>query len=116
MKVKRIVANIETDNIELAATFYGDVLGLQNVMNHGWIATYASSEESGTQVSFASQGGDGLPVPYLSIEVDDLDQALTEITKHGFEIIYGPSHEPWGVRRFFVKDPFDNIINILSHE
>jgi catechol 2,3-dioxygenase-like lactoylglutathione lyase family enzyme len=72
MKVKRIVANIETDNIELAATFYGDVLGLQNVMNHGWIATYASSEESGTQVSFASQGGDGLPVPYLSIEVGDL--------------------------------------------
>ena len=33
----------------------------------------------------------------------------------GFEIIYGITDEPWGVRRFFVRDPFGKIVNILSH-
>ncbi|HYN27676.1 MAG TPA: glyoxalase, partial [Burkholderiales bacterium] len=24
--------------------------------------------------------------------------------------------EPWGVRRFYVRDPFGKLINILQHE
>jgi hypothetical protein len=30
-------------------------------------------------------------------------------------IEYGPAEEPWGVRRFFVRDPFGKLINILEH-
>ena len=33
----------------------------------------------------------------------------------GFPIEYGPVDEPWGVRRFFVRDPFGRLINILKH-
>ena len=33
----------------------------------------------------------------------------------GVEIVYDITNEPWGVRRFFMRDPFGNIINILSH-
>jgi hypothetical protein len=50
---------------------YADVLGLEVVMNQGWIATYASTEAMAPQISFASQGGSGTPVPALSIEVAD---------------------------------------------
>jgi hypothetical protein len=28
----------------------------------------------------------------------------------------GPATEPWGVRRFYVRDPFGKLINILQHE
>ena len=28
---------------------------------------------------------------------------------------YGPANEPWGVRRFYVRDPFGRLVNILSH-
>ncbi|MCY7305016.1 MAG: glyoxalase, partial [Rhodoferax sp.] len=31
-------------------------------------------------------------------------------------IEYGPASEPWGVRRFFVRDPFDKLVKILVHE
>ena len=41
MKVKRIVANISTADVVAAKRFYGDVLGLDLLMDHGWIATYA---------------------------------------------------------------------------
>src|SRR5690606_20285182 len=44
MKVKRIVHNIAATHIEPARIFYQDVLGLDLLMDHGWIATYGSHE------------------------------------------------------------------------
>lgn len=115
MKVIRIVANVETQGISKAKYFYGEVLGLDELMDMGFIATFGSHEKMDTQISFLSEGGSGTPVPDLSIEVDDLDDALTRIKKAEIPIEYGPIEEPWGVRRFFVKDPFGKLVNILSH-
>jgi len=115
MHVKRIVANVATQDIAAAKRFYQEVLGLDVLMDLGWIATYGSSEEANVQISFASQGGSGTPVPDLSIEVDDVDAAFERMTNAGFAIEYGPADEPWGVRRFFVRDPFDRLVNILAH-
>ena len=115
MKVKRIVANIDTQDISAAKCFYQDVLGLNVLMDHGWIATYGTAEEMSVQISFASQGGSHTHTPDLSIEVDDVDTALERMKNAGFPIEYGPADEPWGVRRFYVRDPFGKLINILGH-
>ena len=115
MQVKRIVANFPASDPGLARTFYEDVLGLSLLMDHGWIMTYGSQSEMSVQVSFPTQGGSNAAVPDLSIEVDDVDVALARMRRAGFPIEYGPADEPWGVRRFFVRDPFGKLINILSH-
>lgn len=115
MQVKRIVANFAAPEPARARTFYQEVLGLELLMNHGWIQTFGSRTEMTLQVSFASEGGSGTPVPDLSIEVDDLDAALEGMKAGGFSIEYGPTDEPWGVRRFFVRDPFGKLVNILAH-
>lgn len=115
MQVKRIVANIFTPEVAAAEHFYKDVLGLDLLMDLGWIATYGSDEKMTVQLSIMSEGGSGTPVPDISIEVDDVDMALTRVTNAGIPIEYGPAHEPWGVRRFFVRDPFGKLVNILSH-
>jgi catechol 2,3-dioxygenase-like lactoylglutathione lyase family enzyme len=115
MKVKRIVANIDTKDIAAAKCFYHDVLGLEVLMDQGWIATYGSAEDMRVQIGFMSQGGSGTPVPDLSIEVDNVDAAFGRMTSAGFIIEYGPADEPWGVRRFFVRDPFGKLVNILAH-
>ncbi|MBZ9662588.1 VOC family protein [Mesorhizobium sp. ESP-6-4] len=115
MKVERIVANIATSDIAAAKRFYQDVLGLDLLMDMGWIATYGSEERMQVQVSFMAQGGSGTPVPDLSIEVDDVDAALDAMKAAGFAVEYGPADEPWGVRRFYVRDPFGRLVNILSH-
>ena len=47
--------------------------------------------------------------------MDDLDDALARVRKAKIAIEYGPADEPWGVRRFFVRDPFGKLINILVH-
>ncbi|HET9452013.1 MAG TPA: VOC family protein [Aggregicoccus sp.] len=115
MKVRRIVADIATSDVAAAKRFYQDVLGLDLLMDHGWIATYGSREKMSVQISFASQGGSDTPTPDLSIEVDDVDEALERMRRAGFPIEYGPADEPWGVRRFYVRDPFGMLVNILAH-
>ena len=76
MKVLRIVANIQAPDITLARRFYRDILGLDVIMDHGWITTFGAPRSMNVQLSIASEGGSGTEVPALSIEVDDLDAAF----------------------------------------
>lgn len=115
MRVRRITSNIATPDVAAAKGFYHDVLGLEVMMDLGWIATYGSNQWMTVQVSIASEGGSGTPVPDLSIEVDDVAAALDAMRAAGFPIEYGPVDEPWGVRRFYVRDPFGKLVNILAH-
>jgi len=115
MQVKRIVANIQASDLAAARRFYGDALGLDVLMDLGWIATYGSGEKALTQISVMTQGGSDTPVPDISIEVDDVDEALQRMKDGGFPIVYGPADEPWGVRRFYVRDPFGRLVNIVAH-
>ena len=116
MAVKRIVTNIASADLDAARRFYGDVLGMELAMDLGWIVTYVAPNANATpQISIASEGGSGTPVPDISVEVDDLDAVYQRATAAGFAIEYGPADEPWGVRRFYVRDPFGRLINILVH-
>lgn len=116
MTVLRIVPNIATGEPHLLRDFYQRVFGLDPVMDHGWIVTLAGHAGGPPQLSVASEGGSGAPVPHLSIEVDDLDAVLAAAKGAGAPIRYGPISEPWGVRRFFVQDPAGTVINVLAHE
>ena len=31
------------------------------------------------------------------------------------QIVHPLTDEPWGIRRFFVRDPDGNVINVVSH-
>ena len=115
MAVRRIVANIAAQDISLARAFYGEIFDLDLVMDHGWIATYGAAAQMSVQISVATEGGSGTPVPDISIEVDDLAAVLERVRRKDIAIVYGPVDEPWGVRRFFVRDPFGKLINVLSH-
>jgi len=116
LMVKRIVLNVDTPEIAKARSFYRDALGLDLLMDHGWIATYGlNNQQMNVQISFANEGGSGTPTPDLSIEVDILEEVLERVKAAGFPIEYGPVDEPWGVRRFYTRDPFGKLVNILCH-
>lgn len=115
MKICRIVANLPVIDAARTQAFYRDVLGLELAMDHGWIQTFTADATMTVQLSTATQGGSGTPVPALSIEVDNLDLALARMRDAGVAIEYGPVDEPWGVRRFYVRDPSGHLLNILQH-
>ena len=116
MTVKRIVADIATQDPGKAQKFYGDILGLDLLMDFGWIKTFGTTTSMSVQISFASEGGSGTAVPDLSIEVEDVDAIYNKMKQAGFAIDYELVDEPWGVRRFFVRDPFGKLVNILAHK
>lgn len=116
MLVKRIVTNLRVDNLADAKRFYHNVLELDVLMDHGWIMTFGGEHSSAVQINLATQGGSETQLPEVSIEVHDLDLVYARMKEHGFIITYGPVDEPWGVRRFFVLDPFGHTINILVHQ
>ena len=115
MTVKRIVANVAAADPGAGAVFYGEVLGLNTLMDQGWIITLGADARAAVQISLASQGGSGTQVPDLSIEVEDVDAVHAAMQAAGFNAEYGPVDEPWGVRRFYVRDPFGKLVNILAH-
>ncbi|MEE1943739.1 VOC family protein [Pedobacter sp. KR3-3] len=115
MKVKRIVANIHSAELAKAKVFYQDILGLDLLMDQGWMTTYGNSNKMDVQLSVMQEGGSGTETPDLSVEVDDVDEAFELMRTSQFSIEYGPANEPWGVRRFYVRDPFGKLVNILMH-
>lgn len=115
MTVKRIVLDIATEDVSGVREFYEALFDLHPVMDQGWIVTLASGETTKVQLSIASEGGSGTPVPDMSIEVDDVDETYARAKAMGAEITYDITDEPWGVRRFFARDPAGKILNILAH-
>jgi uncharacterized glyoxalase superfamily protein PhnB len=51
----------------------------------------------------------------MSVQVADVDAAYAEAQHCGYEIVHPLTHEPWGVRRFFVRDPHGIVVNIVGH-
>lgn len=116
MTVRRIVPNLALSDPADARAFYETVLGLKVVMDQGWIMTFATDTATTPQISVASEGGAGTPVPDVSIEVDDVDSVYDKARRSGCEIVYELCDEDWGVRRFYVRDPAGRVLNILAHK
>jgi catechol 2,3-dioxygenase-like lactoylglutathione lyase family enzyme len=114
MQVRRVVPNIPSEALGESAEFYG-ALGFEEVMNHGWIITLASTGNPAVQVSLMTDDRTAPVTPDLSIEVEDVDAAYTAMKERGAEIVHPLTDEEWGVRRFFVRDPNGRVVNILSH-
>ncbi|HEV2885984.1 MAG TPA: VOC family protein [Jatrophihabitans sp.] len=52
----------------------------------------------------------------MSVHTDDVDAAYQEAQELGFKIVQPLTPEPWGVRRFFVRAPDGNVLNIVGHQ
>lgn len=115
MTVLRIVADIGTADVAGSRQFYQALFDLEVVMDLGWIVTLSSGTSMPVQLSLASDGGSGAPVPDLSIEVDDVEATFRRAKEQGVPIVYDLTDEPWGVRRFFLRDPAGRLLNVLSH-
>jgi catechol 2,3-dioxygenase-like lactoylglutathione lyase family enzyme len=115
VRVKRIMANLRVADIEAAKSFYTDYLGLSTEeFTMGWVARY-TSPETGANVQLVTRDAAAAEISVISVLVDDVDGAYDEAQKLGYEIVHPITTEPWGVRRFFVRAPDGNVINIVRH-
>ena len=115
MSIKRIVPDIASAKLEDSRCFYGDFLGLDLVMDQGWVMTFASPVNPSAQVTLMDQNTSDGVMPDMSIEVQDVRESYAQARRRGLQVIYPLTVEPWGVIRFFVKDPNGKIVNVMGH-
>jgi predicted enzyme related to lactoylglutathione lyase len=113
--VRGVVPNFRSAEPRASSEFYEGVLGLDLAMDRGWIATFVSPTNPTAQVSLIRQDATAPVHPDASIEVEDVDAAHAKAAERGFEIVYPLTDEPWGVRRFFVREPNGIVVNVMSH-
>jgi catechol 2,3-dioxygenase-like lactoylglutathione lyase family enzyme len=114
MSVRRVVPDLHSTEIEASRDFYA-LLGLSEVMNHGWVVTLASSANPTAQLTLMGEDATAAVPPDLTVEVDNVDAIHAVMTARGAEIVHPLQDERWGVRRFFVRDPNGHVVNVVSH-
>jgi predicted enzyme related to lactoylglutathione lyase len=115
MRARRIMANLRVADVEATKSFYTDYLGLSTEeFNMGWVARY-TSPDTGANVQLVTRDATAPEDSVISVHTDDLEGAYEEAQKLGYEIVHPITTEPWGVRRFFVRAPDGNVINIVNH-
>ncbi len=115
MAIERIVPDLAVASTAVSIDFYTQVLGMRPVMDLGWIATVADPERPDRQISVMASEATAPVLPEVSIEVDDVDAAYRAAMAAGAPIVHPLTDEPWGVRRFFVRDPDGHVLNVLAH-
>ena len=91
------------NQIHESRKFYMGFLGFDVAMDMDWVVT------------LVQKTGSAEPQPSMTIEVDDVDAVHANAVGLGFQVVYPLTDEPWGVRRFFVRDPSGNVVNVVSH-
>jgi catechol 2,3-dioxygenase-like lactoylglutathione lyase family enzyme len=116
VRVTGVTANLPVADIDAACDFYTDYLGLNvEEMNLGWVARYRSPDGRAS-VQLVTRDATSPQDSVISVHVgNDVDEAYAEAQRRGYEIVHPLTDERWGVRRFFVRDPDGNVINIVSH-
>jgi predicted enzyme related to lactoylglutathione lyase len=115
MRATRIMANLRVADVEATKGFYTDYLGLSTEeFNMGWVARY-TSPDTGANVQLVTRDATAPEDSVISVHTDDVEGAYERAQRLGYEIVHPITTEPWGVRRFFVRAPDGNVINIANH-
>ena len=111
MRAIRIMANLRVPDVEATKSFYTDYLGLSTEeFNMGWVARY-TSPDTRANVQLVTRDATAPEDSVISVHTDNVDGAYEEAQK----LVHPLTTEPWGVRRFFVRAPDGNVINIVHH-
>ena len=115
MTVRRIMPYLESSDFAATRAFYSGVLGLEEGDFGGG---YIGFGAGGAQVLFATPGAQQPVLPDMGVDVgsrEAVEAAHAAAVAAGHEVVYGPVDEPWGVRRFFLRDPDGTVVSVLAH-
>ncbi len=83
-------------------------------MDMDWIISLVSPTNPTAQIAVMTSDATSPVQPQLTIEVSDVDAMDTQALRRGDEVVYPLTDEPWGARRFFVRDPNGVVVNVVG--
>jgi catechol 2,3-dioxygenase-like lactoylglutathione lyase family enzyme len=119
MTIRRAIPNLLSGDLAATREFYAGFLGFDVAMDEDGFKMFASPSNRTAQITVAAKddpGQDrGISIAKVSVEVDDVDALHAEAIRRGLDVVYPLTNEPWGIRRFFVRDPDGTVINVAQH-
>ena len=113
MDLLRAVPILTVPDVDAAVREYTELLGLDVLMNLGWVATLGTGGAAQFSVMDTDQSA---PCnPDVSLEVPEVDDAYRKAAHSGAEIVHPLQDEEWGVRRFFLRTSAGHVVNVLGH-
>jgi catechol 2,3-dioxygenase-like lactoylglutathione lyase family enzyme len=113
-----------TEDLPASTAFYAGVFGLQRVFEddvsvafsfNGTIINVLAVSAARELVAPATVGAPaGGPRLEFTIEVDDVDAVVAELTAHGVTLLNGPVDRPWGLRTASFADPAGHVWEIAQ--
>lgn len=137
MKAQINVITLAVNDLEKAAAFYRDGMGLQTKGIIGTEFAGSASEPAGAVCFFELSGGlmlalyprselakdAGLAaeaasslefsIGYLAEEKDDVDRIMEQARRAGGTLTGPPRHRPWGIYSGYFKDPDGHLWEII---
>ena len=80
----------------------------------GWVARY-SVRANADRLQLVTRDATAAEDSVIWVFTDDIDAAYAEAQQLGYDIVQPLTTEAWGLRRFFVRAPDGNVINIVNH-
>ena len=119
MTIRRAIPNMVAEDLAASREFYAGFLGFDVAMDEPGFTMFASPSNRTAQITLADRNTPGLDrgvrQAQISVEVEDVDTLHAEAVRRGLDIVYPLTDEPWGIRRFFVRDPDGTVINVAMH-
>ena len=117
--IRRAMPVVFTEDPQGSRAFYEEFLGLRVAMAQDGFLMLQSPTVPTTQVILAWADPNVMDPQVhrldISTEVADVDAAHAEAVARGLEIVYPLTDEPWGIRRFFVREPSGRVVNVTTH-
>jgi catechol 2,3-dioxygenase-like lactoylglutathione lyase family enzyme len=112
MRATQVIPNLRVPDLEAAKAFYADYLGLGTEQyNLGWVARLTSPDRV-ANVQLVTRDATSPEDSVISVLTDDIEGAYEEAQQLGYEIVHPLTTESWNHRRFLVRAPDGNVINI----
>lgn len=124
-KIEDVFLLIVTDKVAECRRFYEAHFGFNTVFESPVYVQLSSPEHKGRTFSLAfmpdkhpfgvvpqaSFGGEGI---MLTVQTADVNALHARLAKQGLPIVHGPVDEPWGQRRFVVRDPAGTHVDVVQ--
>lgn len=118
MVVTRIVPNLPVTDVAGAGELYGRLFDLQIGMDLGWVGNLSPASAPSVQLQTITRDASAPCNPLISVGVAsprEVDVVHDRVLPCGLDIVHPLTNEPWGVRRFFFRDPDGNVINVVAN-
>ena len=115
---------IVTDKLADCRDFYTRWLGLQPAFEASWFVYLASAGDRPHGIAFmAADHPSQPPGPetftgkgmFLTLQVADAAAEFERLSSAGVQIAYPLRDEPWGQRRFGLRDPAGTWLDVVQH-